>query len=324
MRVMVSPDRGRRQRPPDWVRVPAAPAATDAPVTRVHRDGRHPEHPRWLLLSVQRLVGGGAACANAVSAEVGAQSAWWAVDQTGDIRSLSLDSRCFADAAGAAAQPPVAGPILIRRRLTLDLAVLDPVASDLERPEQAAAVPVAAHSGSMTGHQLDLALSLGRQSVERAKLERTSRLLLQAFGDEALAIAPGSREQPVPAPGCELVEALGRCDWMGLCRKTTVQHAAPIDAILARHAAATACPYEAMRQSGVVEVAILVGAMLSAAQLGINARALGVSACSAMAIALQMNASAAPWLRCDIADGASGRPLMERTRSRDERVKSEV
>lgn len=134
---------------------------------------------------------------------------------------------------------------------------------------------------AMDGHQLDRALSAGRQAVERAKLEGVALLLAQGGGT-------GTGAQITNRAWRHLLNA------GGLGEREDPDTAL----ILARHAETLewADPYQALRCLGGFEHAALVGSALAAAQLGLAWRAVGTSARIAMLLALRLNPSVRAWL----------------------------
>jgi nicotinate-nucleotide--dimethylbenzimidazole phosphoribosyltransferase len=107
---------------------------------------------------------------------------------------------------------------------------------------------------AMSIHQVDVALSAGRQAVERARLQQTALLVAQAVGSE--------------------------------CRARTLGQQ------LTRHPS----PYQTLRHHGGLEHAALIGAALSATQLGLPLILAGPAARIAADLAIAINARAADWV----------------------------
>jgi len=158
---------------------------------------------------------------------------------------------------------------------------------------------------AMTYHQLDRALSVGRQAVERAKLDRVHCIALQGAGAGAattnqvwLSVLGKDTGAGVPALLNGADPRLGR-------RRAG---ASTCQAILARHARVLHQPYPALRHLGGLEHAALVGAALAAAQLGLPVLGMGPSASIGVSLAVRLNASIAPWVRIATDDARVDRP----------------
>jgi NaMN:DMB phosphoribosyltransferase len=137
-------------------------------------------------------------------------------------------------------------------------------------------------AAAMDSHQLDLALSAGRQAVERAKLDGISRLWAQGAG-----------------LGAELTN---QAWWRLLSTGQWASGPASIGSrSMARHADQRVDAYQALRCMGGFEHAALVGSALAAAQLGLRWRPIGETAVIAMLLARSLNPSVQPWLQADAA-----------------------
>jgi hypothetical protein len=149
-------------------------------------------------------------------------------------------------------------------------------------------------ASAMTRHQLDRALSAGRQTVERAKLEGVELIAMQGAGagsavtNRVWAVLLGA-ESPEQRVAC------GSCVDHGQGPRASDPRACAV--ILARHADRLRDPYAALRRIGGLEHAALVGATISAAQLGIPVHGLGVSALVAIRVAARINPSIQGWVR---------------------------
>jgi nicotinate-nucleotide--dimethylbenzimidazole phosphoribosyltransferase len=132
---------------------------------------------------------------------------------------------------------------------------------------------------AMDAHQLDRALSAGRQAIERAKLEGVALIL--AHGEAGAGAQSTNRA------------------WRHLLDGGVVEHPDADAALIRERHAETlerADPYQALRCLGGFEHAALVGSALAAAQLGLAWRAVGTSAWIASLLALRLNPSARAWL----------------------------
>ncbi len=163
---------------------------------------------------------------------------------------------------------------------------------------------------AMNRHQLDVALSAGRQAIERARLAGFGLIWAQGAGAGA-TLTNAAWEGWLHGFDGRLCLASDRALDAGsdsrAWRSVTTSAASPaarrhqgdsdaVARILRRHGKALSDPYEALRCLGGFEHAALVGSALAAAQLGLPWLALGASAQVALRLAVALNPSVVPWL----------------------------
>jgi hypothetical protein len=193
-----------------------------------------------------------------------------------------------------------AGPFTIR--VVLELGRCSPGSGEAgaEGLEPAYRIADADLATAMTAHQLDRALSAGRQAVERAKLDGVGLIVVSGAGD-GLARANtnwmGGLAGEAAASGSSVWADATKPVQRPLRSLRGISEALP-----ARNASLPPDPYMALRYLGGFEHAALVGAMLSAAQLGLPVLALGSSAQIAMRLAVGINGSIGPWVRSEPLD----------------------
>lgn len=150
-------------------------------------------------------------------------------------------------------------------------------------------------AAAMTTHQLDRALSAGRQAVERAKLDGVEMIAVQGAGagsqttNRAWSLLLAREREGIAA--LPILDERKPESWPHWSLGGVAAR------ILARHVAVWPDPYLALRALGGFEHAALVGAMLSTAQLGLPLLALGTEAQIALRVAVRLNGSIAPWVR---------------------------
>lgn len=166
--------------------------------------------------------------------------------------------------------------------------------AEVQRVERASGPADTGFAAAMTVHQLDRALSAGRQAVERAKLDGVELVAVGSAG-----IGTGATNRAWGAWLAEETATIGSCGshdgWKPMQRQRRTRCRVS-DAIPAQHADASKDPYTALRYLGGFEHAALVGAMLSAAQLGLPLLSLGSSASVAARLAVRLNGSIEPWV----------------------------
>ena len=160
---------------------------------------------------------------------------------------------------------------------------------------------------AMDGHRLDLALSAGRQAVERARLAGAGWVLAGGAGRGAavtdaawtmvLERLDGRPAGAGPGPGA--ASAPGAVPARKAAKAALRRHGRSLGAALAD-------PYRALGLLGGYEHAALTGAAVGAGQLGLGFVAQGRSARIALALAGALNATVTPWLGVLASRGQSG------------------
>lgn len=290
---------------PLWLSVPAASGSACFAVS---------QPARWRLLGIH--VGQGEAVSNRLAAE------HWMRPHAGLTIAVTAGERVLSTTMSANQR---AGSVATISHHRLEPGEPSPVQPRAEvrvcgRSNRAvcpAPEPV------MTSHELDLALSAGRQAVERAKLDGVRWLGLYGTG-AGLAVAnaewtrlarPGCVPESVQkgsfdhaptwlADRCQHEAYCVECIRDAVCARTPTRRCR-CDAILIGYVPAAVDPYQALRRAGGREQAALAGAALAAAQLGLPLMLFGAGAHVAAGLAVQLNDSVSPWLQS--APGCAGR-----------------
>jgi hypothetical protein len=191
-----------------------------------------------------------------------------------------------------------AGPFTIR--VVLELGRCSPGSGEAgaEGLEPAYRIADADLATAMTAHQLDRALSAGRQAVERAKLDGVGLIVVSGAGG-GLARANANWMAWLAGEAAASGSSSVWADGTNSVQRPLRSLRGISETLPARHASLPPDPYMALRDLGGFEHAALAGAMLSAAQLGLPALALGSSAHIAMRLAMGINGSIGPWVRSE-------------------------
>lgn len=144
---------------------------------------------------------------------------------------------------------------------------------------------------AMSEAQLEQALQLGQQAIERAESQHCQLWIGGEMGIANTTSATALACALLSAPAAQLVGPGTGLDSTGQQHKAAV-----IDAALAKHQTADLTPLQQLQTLGGFESAALCGAYIAAAQAGIPALVDGFICTVAARFALALNPSIRPWL----------------------------
>jgi hypothetical protein len=280
------------QQRPLWLSVPAASGAACL-------DALDPGHWRLLQMIADHGLALSSWSAGQVDGQEGDQGGGPRGDQVGGGRCLETGpvrfqamQACFTASstpANTLSAPRVAATVLDLGRFDIERHAAGAQVFDLARGSANTRLGPA-----MSYHQLDRALSVGRQAVERAKLDRVRSIALQGAG------AGAAMTNMLWASVLRQNGTAGTAAWLNGADADSAHgggDSSALQAILARHARVLHDPYPALRHLGGLEHAALAGAALAAAQLGLPVLGIGPSASIGVRLAVRLNASIARWAR---------------------------